>query len=885
MKTYFRILVEHEEFYCNSIQISASGSSVSFQAYFPPIPALLELPANTYAVIQIKNDLFKTSGDGWITAMDGLLKRARRINNPTKNEVMLEFVSPFDWGINIKLLNYNQLNGNIFKELLLRNHNYLDLKSLDMQNEDVKTGLLQIEYIIIRILEEYFGIYESQEEKEPLKKDTLFFSLLTYLSIFQNDLMDLEDAFHLSRRLVFGDPNFLEGEDIAYPADFNYATESTNATKAPILKDRLRSMFTSSILDYIRNLQSETSISELLSIFARNMEHNMYGQLFPKLSFYSSNVKNQYFPDDVKKIRNKYYSDFISLNEDEQRTGIMQYLFIPEPFTYIPPSSNVIFPSQISSVSFEINHTYPTRVATTFAQTNGPISYVSNVSGLYPGPLHQTTYPKLGITLNELYAISSKYNEADINFNKIKALVAPNNLNHRAVGTYFYEEYSYKDVLSYFSANTEGTTEEQTTTPYEVDAETFNDSVATSSRKTYNMNWSKSKVLQVRTDFNPYMANGLPAIVITSSAIYFGQVVSITHNFNSTDSPTTTFVLQNVDQLTYPIDEVKWWLTKDSYYRVNNHEKFYKHLGLTSFGETIYNYLTDFLTKEDTREQAKKFCGVEHKKALEQLGYEYLGEDINVSPNDPDYGKKILRKLKDDDEKKRNQPRINNSFYIIKMIKAFILEFLLPSMYGANSAFKRTEEKNIEIIENVYQSVMEETFYISTQQLKQFMISSNDETKLNEAKQKLEEMSQVTVINKNTFNSLSTDYIKINDFKPIIDTEESLDNILNNFLSDLDKGEEPKETLKMSSIAEVRYFLIKLLKRMIETYTSDLYQQIPIYALNEMNTALWAVYELVEVYQILPVINKIEETGKREIRFVAVTRPAKEILKYMPNSE
>ncbi|MDI3478629.1 MAG: hypothetical protein PWQ59_2154, partial [Thermoanaerobacterium sp.] len=217
--------------------------------------------------------------------------------------------------------------------------------------------------------------------------------------------------------------------------------------------------------------------------------------------------------------------------------------------------------------------------------------------------------------------------------------------------------------------------------------------------------------------------------------------------------------------------------------------------------------------------------------------------------------------------------------------KAFILEFLLPSMYGANSAFKRTEEKNIEIIENVYQSVMEEAFYISTEQLKQFMISSNDETKLNEAKQKLEEMSQVTVINKNTFNNLSTDYIKINDFKPIIDTEESLDNILNNFLSDLDKGEEPKETLKMSSIAEVRYFLIKLLKRMIETYTSDLYQQIPIYALNEMNTALWAVYELVEVYQILPVINKIEETGKREIRFVAMTRPAKEILKYMPNSE
>jgi hypothetical protein len=51
-----------------------------------------------------------------------------------------------------------------------------------------------------------------------------------------------------------------------------------------------------------------------------------------------------------------------------------------------------------------------------------------------------------------------------------------------------------------------------------------------------------------------------------------------------------------------------------------------------------------------------------------------------------------------------------------------------------------------------------------------------------------------------------------------------------------------------------------------------------------MNDAVWAVYELAKVYQILPVINKTGDSN-REVRYIAELRKAKEILKYMPETE
>jgi hypothetical protein len=346
-------------------------------------------------------------------------------------------------------------------------------------------------------------------------------------------------------------------------------------------------------------------------------------------------------------------------------------------------------------------------------------------------------------------------------------------------------------------------------------------------------------------------------------------VNSVSHVFNSKGAPTTSITLNNVDQLNYPIEENKWWLTTESYYRVNNHEEFYSRIGLQSFGKVIYDHLSGYLESEsDNKDSIVQFCN-EHIKGLNKLGYTFKDNKIN---------KMSL-------EEKKQHSRVNNAFDIIKLMKDFILQYLLPNqIYKTSNSFKQTEDKNIDIVKLLYKFNGDKNIFLSTNKLQHFLVSSNDEKELEEAKKILESMSTVKKVTKDNFSLLSTDYVKINDFKPIIDSNDILNKQLEEFIAGLETGKDINNSLTLSSIAEVRYFIIKLLKQMVEAYTTISYQQLPIFALNNMNDAVWAVYELAKVYQILPVINKTGDSN-REVRYIAELRKAKEILKYMPETE
>ncbi len=880
LKTFFRILIENEEFYCDSIQITASGQTVSFRATFPPIPILLEIPANTYATIQIKNETFKTlSSDGWITAADAILVQAFRVKRPDKNEVALDFVSPMNKVMNIMLINFLQSSDEVLKELMLRNHNFPKISKQILGSD--ADQLLTVPYILTKIMSDYFGLnldnQDTQVNDNNYNKDTMFYSLVTYLSLFQNDFKDLEDAFNLSRRIFLGDPNFLEGNDLAYVSDATFSLSGeTQPVNSPVLstkiqKDILKSMFRQSILDYGSRLQSNTSLSQILGIFAGNMEHNLYAQLFPKkISWRKTNSKERYFSEDIEKIRKQYFSDLYSDTDEYLYSSIGQYLFLPDPFNYIPPTSNIIFPSQISSINFQVSHQYPTRVGTTFADTNSALSMTSRITGLYPGPLDSSTYPKLGVTINEFRSLFA-YME-DLSYDKIKTLVLPNNLNNRAVGTYYIENSEFFDVLSYYNAI--DSSETDSTDKNQELVQGFNDSVALYSRKKYNEEWANSRLMSVQIDFNPYIANGFPAIVVSDSTLYFGRVSSVTHTIEAQGGSSTSITLDNVDQLSYPIEENKWYLTDESYYRICNHSEFYTRIGLKSFGEKIYEDLSTIIESNETsKNDAISFC-LKHQKALNQLGYK-----LETTSQDE------KRLVKMTSEEKKRIPRVNNGFDIIKLMKSFILEYLMPLFtFGDRYSYRNTADKNIEIAKNLY-VLSNNIDYISTQDAICFLASSNDAEKLLEARTMFDSMLNRAKQNSEyiNWNNLSEDYIKINDFKPVMNTESNLDKEIQKFINVLEGQDQELPEIHLVSVAEVRYFVIKLIKNMIEKYTTVLYQQMPVYALNNINDAVWAAYEGIKIFQIVPVINTVN--GNKEVRYLAQLRKAKEILKYSPESE
>jgi hypothetical protein len=267
--------------------------------------------------------------------------------------------------------------------------------------------------------------------------------------------------------------------------------------------------------------------------------------------------------DSLQEVRGKvdageevdYSSVYSSIYDKEQHVMIGSYLTLPDAPYALPPSCNVIFPSQRVSISISNStNATPTRVYYNRRSSFGKLDLQSKSPG-YNYDAKRVGFPSVAAGLSQKAAGSSSKDLETLIFPEEYyrgPRVAISNV-HPAYG-------SIQDFANSARFSESKTRSGPAASVYDPDPETVN--IATESvekasskglgayglyfllaQKEYYNSRSSAKTASVSTLFNPYVVPGLPCAILSgddSGMQYYGKIVNVSHSISNAGGSNTS---------------------------------------------------------------------------------------------------------------------------------------------------------------------------------------------------------------------------------------------------------------------------------------------------------------------------------------------------------